>query len=72
MTTPPLCERCLDPLPADPPPGLRTCREYADWRAREAGDMLTAAKASALALHRLWCGLDEALLEGQEELRADV
>jgi hypothetical protein len=72
LNPPPVCQRCRDTLPTDAPPGLRTCREYADWRARQAGDTLTAAEADALMLFRLWCGLDEALREGRAELREDV
>jgi hypothetical protein len=34
------CRYCGDDLPADAPPGVDTCREYARWRARQAGDML--------------------------------
>jgi hypothetical protein len=59
-------------LPADAPPQARTCRDYADWPARQGGDTLSAAEADALLLFRLWCGLDEALGEGREELPADV
>jgi hypothetical protein len=72
MTTPPVGERCLDPLPDDAPPMLRTCREYADWRAKQAGDMLPADEANLLLLFRLWCGLDEALRQGREEIRHDM
>jgi hypothetical protein len=72
MTTRPACDRCHDPLPDDAPPSLHTCRDYAHWRARAAGDTLTAAEADALMMLRVWCALDEALREGREELRADV
>ncbi len=59
-------------MPDDAPPELRTCREYADWVARTEGDQLTADRADALQLFRLMCGMDEALREGWEEIRADV
>jgi hypothetical protein len=59
-------------LPDDAPPQARTCREYASWRARQAGDALTSAEADALLLFRLWCGLGEALQEGTAELQPDV
>ncbi len=64
IAAPQVCARCLDPLPDDAPPGLLTCREYADWVARTKGDQLTADRADALQLFWLMCGLDEALREG--------
>jgi hypothetical protein len=72
MITPPVCTRCHDPLPDDSPATLQTCREYADRRARQAGDLLPADAADLLMLMWLWCGLDEALREGWEEIRADM
>ena len=72
MNPPPVCTRCRDRLPDDAPPEARTCREYATWRARQAGDALTAAEADALMLFRLWCGLDEAFREDRQEIRAGV
>lgn len=44
----PTCDRCHDDLPDDAPPDVRTCRQYADRRARTAGDMLPADQADAL------------------------
>jgi len=55
MTTPtthstPTCRHCGDPLPDDAPPSVTSCRSYADWYARQAGDMLLADVADALTL----------------------
>ncbi len=72
MNPPPVCARCHDPLPDEAPPQARTCREYATWRARTAGDTLTAAEADALMLFHLWCGLDESLREGRDAIRRDL
>src|SRR5262245_51678622 len=40
-TIPMHCRHCNAPLPDDCPPVVTSCRSYADWRARQAGDMLT-------------------------------
>jgi hypothetical protein len=63
-TTSPIGERCRDTLADDAPPTLRTCREYADWRAKEAGDLLPRDEADLLALFPLGCGLDKAFRKG--------
>jgi hypothetical protein len=47
-TTPPVCRHCGDELPEDCPPHLTSCRAYWDWRARQAGDMLTEEESAAL------------------------
>ena len=35
------CRHCDDELLADYPPGVTSCKSYADWRARQRGDILT-------------------------------
>jgi hypothetical protein len=72
VTTPPVCERWLDPLSDDAPAVLRTCRRHADWRAKEAGDMLLSEEADVLLLLRLWCAPDEALRQSRELIRHDM
>jgi len=62
------CSRCNDDLPADAPPSVRTCRDYADMIAREHGDMLDEESSQSLMLMRLFCSLDYALANGEEEL----
>ncbi len=69
---PRICERCHDPLPADAPPEVRTCKEWADHIARTEGDMLSQERAEAMVLFCGLCGLSEAMRQGWEEMRADV
>jgi hypothetical protein len=39
------CRHCDDPLPDDAPPAVTSCRSYANWKARQRGDMLQADDA---------------------------
>jgi hypothetical protein len=59
-------------LPHDCRPTLRSFLDYADWRARQAGDLLSEDEAGALMLLQLYRVWDEALREGREEMRADL
>jgi hypothetical protein len=52
---PPACRHCGDELPEDCPPHLTSCRAYADWRARQAGDLLDEEEAGCLMLLRFNC-----------------
>jgi hypothetical protein len=72
VIAPPFCDRCRDGLTFNTPAAIRTCGEYADWRADEAGDLLLPEVADALLLLRLWCAQDEALRVGREMTRPDA
>ncbi len=62
------CRHCGDDLPDDAPPSVSSCRSYADWRARQAGDMLTEDEAVDLTLFAGLCELDVATRDGLEML----
>jgi hypothetical protein len=62
------CRQCDDPLPADCPPIVTTCKGYANWRAHQRGDMLTEAEAIDLTLLKGLCALDVAIRDGLELL----
>jgi hypothetical protein len=64
----PRCRHCGDDLPGDAPPGLTSCRQYADWRARTAGDTLAEDVAHRLMLLAHYCALSVALRDGLAEL----
>jgi hypothetical protein len=65
MTT---CRHCGDDLPGDAPPGVTSCKGYADWRDREAGDMLPADEADALTLLAFYCAFTVSIRDGLAEL----
>jgi hypothetical protein len=50
-----LCRHCGDPLPADAPPSVTSCTSYANWRARQAGDMLQADEAAMRTVFKGLC-----------------
>jgi hypothetical protein len=64
----PRCRHCGDDLPRDAPPGLASCKQYADWRARQAGDRLGEGVVDDLALLAHYCALAVALSNGMDEL----
>jgi hypothetical protein len=64
----PACRHCGDDLPEDCPATVTSCKSYADWRARQRGDMLPADEADALALYAGLCAFDVALRDGLEML----
>jgi hypothetical protein len=66
MTHP--CRHCGDDLPEDSPASVTSCRGYADWRARQMGDMLPAEEADMLGLFAGLCALDVATRDGLEML----
>lgn len=66
------CSRCNDDLPADAPPSVRTCRDYADMIARERGDMLDEAMSNMLMMMRLYCALDYALAHGEPRIQLEM
>jgi hypothetical protein len=68
VSTPTPCRHCGDDLPADAPPGVDTCKGYARWRARQAGDMLPWEVADALVLYAHFCAMSVAIREGRELL----
>jgi hypothetical protein len=63
-----LCRHCGDELPVDCPASVTSCRAYADWRARERGDMLPADEADSLMLFAGLCSLGVALRDGLDVL----
>jgi hypothetical protein len=62
------CRHCGDELPRDCPPGVTSCRGYADWRARQKGDLLPTEEADALLLLAGLCEPDVAVRDGLPEL----
>jgi hypothetical protein len=64
----PRCRHCHDDLPADCPQGLTSCRAYADWRARQCGDMLGEQEANDLTLYAGLCALAVAVRDGLAEV----
>jgi hypothetical protein len=56
-TEPRHCRHCGDDIPDDAPADVTSCRAYADWRARQAGDMLTDRQFADLTLYRGLCQL---------------
>jgi hypothetical protein len=64
----PRCRHCLDDLPADAPPHVTSCRQYADWRARRRGDLLGPAEADDLTQCAGLCALYVSLRDGLGEL----
>jgi hypothetical protein len=63
-----LCRHCGDLLPADAPPSVTSCTSYANWRARQAGDMLQADEAAMRTVFKGLCALDVARRDGLEML----
>jgi hypothetical protein len=61
------CRLCGDELPGAPP-GVVTSRAWADWRARQRGDLLTGAEARDLLLFRGLCSLSQAIGQGNDTL----
>jgi hypothetical protein len=61
------CQLCGEAL-SGAPPGVDTCRLWADWRARQRGDLLTGAQADALLLFRWLCSLSRAIEQGSDTL----
>jgi len=64
----PTCRHCGDELPEDCPTNATSCIAYADWRARQLGDMLDEETAKALTLFKFYCAFTVALRDGLEEL----
>ena len=62
------CRHCHDELPDGCPADVTSCRAYADWRARQQGDLLTAAEADDLTLCAGLCALSVALRDGLAEV----
>ena len=62
----PRCRHWNDELPEDCPPTVTSCRSYANWRARQAGDMLP--EDAAIDLQLIWglCALDVGIRDGLE------
>jgi hypothetical protein len=63
-----LCRYCGDELPDDAPPEVTSCTSYANWRARQAGDMLPADEAAMLTVFKGLCAFDVATRDGLEML----
>ncbi len=61
------CCHCRDELPGDCPPGVSSCREYANWRADDGADLLSPDDAHDLMLFAGVCELRVALC-GDEDL----
>jgi hypothetical protein len=62
------CRHCGDELPDDGPPDVTSCRGYANWRARQAGDMLPVDEADVLTLWAGLCAMYMATRDGLELL----
>jgi hypothetical protein len=61
------CRLCGEALPGAPP-GVDTCRAWADWRARQRGDLFAGAEARDLLLFRGLCSLGRAIGQGSDTL----
>jgi hypothetical protein len=62
------CRHCGDALPDNAPPSITSCTAYADWRARQVGDILPEGEAAMLAVFKGLCALDVAIRDGLELL----
>jgi hypothetical protein len=67
-TAVPRCRHCHDDLPADSPPHVTSCRQYADWRARRAGDALPPEEADAVTVYAGLCAVQVGLRQALAEL----
>jgi hypothetical protein len=66
MPSPHTCRHCGDTILEDCPAHVTSCRGYADWWAKQRGDMLSEDEAKTLTLLGFFCSLNVALRDGLE------
>jgi hypothetical protein len=62
------CRHCGDEPPSDCPADVTSCHGYANWQARQLGDMLSADEADMLTVWAGLCAMYVATRDGLELL----